>query len=220
MTEENGIVDSYLVGLPDKPRESGVYYTTDISKGCLRQAYYDIVSPRRFDAGTLRIFEVGRMIEDLVVRSIGASGGYSVVGTQVAARWPISGGSIHGRVDVLAEDAMGRVVFEVKSIKNFYYLDAPKPEHVAQLNFYLNVLGLEFGEVFYVSKEALLNGGAGGVVEKRFRVRRDPVAFEVAVRRAELLHAAVSCGVAPDASPCYLCNGYCGHVECENCVKK
>lgn len=219
--EENGIVDSYLAGLPEKKREAGVYYTTDLAKGCLRQAYYDIVSPKRFDASTLRIFEVGRMVEDLVVRALCEGAGYSVVGTQVQARWPIAGGSVHGRVDLLARDSAGReVLFEVKSIKNFYYLNGPKPEHLAQINFYLNVLGLDCGELFYVSKEALLNGGSGGPVEKRFTVIRDPDAFSAVIRRGEALHAAVSGGVVPEPTPCFLCNGYCNHFECEHCVKR
>lgn len=216
-----GIVDKYLVNQPEKKREPGVYYTTDLAKGCLRQAYFDIVSPRRFDAASLRIFEVGRMVEDLVVRAICDGGEYYLIGTQVQARWPIPGASIHGRVDVLAGDSSGRrVVFEVKSIKNFYYLDGPKPEHVAQLNFYLNVLGLDYGELFYVSKEALLNGGSGGPAEKRFPIQRDPVAFADVIRRGEALHLAVSNHALPEPTPCFLCKGYCNHENCEHCIKK
>jgi len=215
------IVDQYLALQPGKKREKGVYYATDLSKSCLRQAFYDIVSPKKFDASTLRVFEVGRMVEDLVVKALGQCGGYSIVGTQVQARWPIPGGSIHGRVDLLASDAAGRqVVFEVKSIKNFYYLDGPKIDHLCQLNFYLNVLGIDQGELFYVSKEALLNGGAGGPVEKRFRVQRDPVAFLELIKRADELHAAVSGGVVPDPTQCFLCRGYCLHPECEFCKSK
>jgi len=215
------IVDQYLNSQPGKLRGKNILYTTDISKPCLRQAYYDIVSPKKFDASTLRVFEVGRMVEDLVVRALCGVGEYSIVGTQVQARWPISGGSIHGRVDLLASDAAGRqVVFEVKSIKNFYYLDGPKIDHRDQLNFYLSVLGIDQGELFYVSKEALLNGGVGGPVEKRFRVQRDPAAFEELIRRGEALHSAVSGGVVPDPTQCFLCRGYCLHFECEFCKSK
>lgn len=215
------MVDRYLSNQPGKKREPGVYYTTDVVKPCLRQAYLDIVSPKRFGASTLRIFEMGRIIEELVVRALSQGGGYSVLGTQVQARWPLSGGSVHGRVDVLAEDRVGaRVVVEIKSIKNFNYLDAAKESHRCQLNFYLCALGIDQGELFYVSKEAMLSGGAGGPVEKRFRVQRDVAAFEALIARGEALHAAVSHGVTPEATPDWSCNGYCPHEDCEYCVKK
>lgn len=214
-------MDSYLASQPGKKREKGVYYVTDCVKSCLRQAYFDIVSPKRFDASSLRIFEVGRMVEDLVVKALSQNAGYCVLGTQVPARWPLSGGSVHGRVDLLASDSAGRrIVFEVKSIKNFYYLDSFKPEHFCQINFYLNVLGVDDGELFYVSKEALLNGGAGEPVEKRFLVKRDVQAFDALIQRGEVLHSAVSTKCIPDAVPGFLCNGYCNHVECEYCKPK
>lgn len=218
---DKNMIDGYLGSQLGKKREPGVYYTTDVVKTCLRQAYLDIVSPKPFDVSTLRVFEVGRMVEDLVVRALSQGGGYSVLGTQVPARWPIPGGSIHGRVDVLAEDRVGaRVVVEIKSIKNFYYLDGPKESHCAQLNFYLNALEIDRGELFYVSKEALLGGGSGGPVEKRFPVRRDVAAFEALIRRGEALHLAVSGGAVPEATPCFLCDGYCPHFECSNCRPK
>ena len=53
------IVDDYLMAQPNKPREKNVYYVTDLTKGCLRQAYLDIVSPGKYDISTLRILRQG-----------------------------------------------------------------------------------------------------------------------------------------------------------------
>ena len=209
------IVDSYLSAQPGKPRLPGVYYVTDLTKGCLRQAYLDIVSPGKYGVETLRIFEAGRLIEDFWVNVLSKSPGYSLLGTQLVARWKASWGCIHGRVDALFQHSEGSiVVHEVKSIKSFAYMNgSAKPEHLQQIQFYLGSLNVEFGSVDYISKENLLQGLE--VVEQCYQVRRDPAVFAFMVKRGEELAGYVGRGEVPAACPGWTC-GYCSHkgVEC------
>jgi CRISPR/Cas system-associated exonuclease Cas4 (RecB family) len=156
------------------------------------------------------------MIEDWVVNILKSSGEYTVIGTQVPARWSTDWGSIHGRVDVLAQRKMGSLVaFEIKSIRNFDYLAKFKPIHGSQANFYVNALNIDFAELFYVSKEALLNGkekSGEGTVEKRFIVPRNVGEFAYMVKRAGEIHEAVSTKTVPKPTPNPMCE-LCPHLE-------
>jgi CRISPR/Cas system-associated exonuclease Cas4 (RecB family) len=204
------IVDQYLVSQPGKSRLPGVYYVTDLTKPCLRQAYLDVVSPGKFDVGTLRIFEAGRLIEGWWVDVLSKSPGFMVLGTQLMARWRGDWGAIHGRVDALVQHDGGALfVHEVKSIKSLAYMNgAAKPEHIQQIQFYLGCLNLEFGSVDYISKENLLQGL--GVVEQCYQLRRDPAAFVYMVKRGEELAGYVDRVEVPEMSKGWQCD-YCLH---------
>ena len=212
---DQSIVDEYLVSRPSKDRANGTIYVTDLVKPCLRQAYLDIKSPKQYDASTLRIFEAGRMIEDWWIALLKNTPGYSVLGQQLATRWPINGGSIHGRVDALCQHGDGAlVVHEVKSAKSLAYMKGEaKPEHVAQLQFYLNVLNVEWGQVDYLDKSVMLQGGGDAArVDQSFRVQRDPAAFAALVSRANLLLVALRADELPMWTQGWQCD-YCLHKE-------
>jgi CRISPR/Cas system-associated exonuclease Cas4 (RecB family) len=212
----DSLIDRHLTQAPSKSRPDNVVYVTDIVKECLRQSVMDVLYPPKHPIETLRIFASGNMIEDWVVNILKSSGEYTVIGTQVPVRWPTSWGSIHGRVDILAQRKMGSLVaFEIKSIKNFDYLAKFKPSHGSQCSFYINVLNLDFGELFYISKEALLNGkekDGSGLVERRFIVPRNVSEFAYMVKRAGEIHSAVSTKTIPDGSPNQMCE-LCPHLS-------
>ena len=146
--------------------------------------------------------------------------GYSLLGTQLTARWKAPWGSIHGRVDAVFQHSEGSIVIhEVKSIKSLMFMNgAAKLEHLNQIQFYLGCLNVEFGSIDYISKENLLHGL--GVVEQCYQVRRDPAAFAYMVKRGEELAGYVTRGELPGALPGWSCNGYCLHSECEFCKPK
>ena len=209
------IVDEYLGSRPGKDRPNGTIYVTDLVKPCLRQAYLDIVEPKQYDASSLRIFEAGRMIEDWWINVLKGSSTVAVLGQQLAARWPLDGGSVHGRVDALCQHGDGAlVVHEVKSAKSLSYMNgSAKPEHVAQLQFYLNVLNVEWGQVDYLDKSVMLQGGgAEARVDLCFRVQRDPGVFAALVGRANLLLRYIRSGELPEWTQGWQCD-YCLHRE-------
>jgi CRISPR/Cas system-associated exonuclease Cas4 (RecB family) len=210
------LFDDYLLSRPGKLREPGVYYVTDLTKGCLRQAYLDIVEPREQPIETQRIFEAGRALERLWVERV-LPIRFSVLAIQLPARYTCEGFSIHGRVDALCQHSDGSlVVHECKSAKSLFYTNEPKLEHVQQIQFYLNTLNVEFGSIDYLDKGVLLQGSdrnGGGQVDRCFTVQRDPVIFVTIITRCRELSQFVNAGTLPDAAkPDWYCN-YCLHRD-------
>ncbi len=79
---------------------------------------------------------------------------------------------------------------------------------VLQLQFYLGVLGVEWGCLDYVDRGVLV-GGRGGCVDVSFRVRRDRGVFEGLVHRAILLESYLGVGEVPVGERCWLCRILC-----------
>jgi hypothetical protein len=50
------------------------------------------------------------------------------------------------------------VVHEVKSVGSLRYVREPVPGHLGQLQFYLNVLGVENGRLDYAERSILVKG--------------------------------------------------------------
>ena len=158
------LIDEALQRRPSKTRPSGVLYVTDLTKSCQRKAYLDIKDPQKYSVETLRIFEAGNILEDYWIKLLEDTPGITVLNSQLPARYYGSGFSVHGRVDILTQISNGSLlVREVKTIKSFRYLNEPKPEHVEQIQFYMNALGVELGQIDYIDKTALLSGGTSGI---------------------------------------------------------
>jgi len=209
------LFDEYLLTQPDKPREVGIFWVTDLVKTCLRQSYLDIIDPQPKPIETLRIFEAGRAIERLWVDRVLPTH-FRILGTQLPARYHGDGFCIHGRIDALVQHNDGSlVVHEVKSAKSLFYTSEPKTDHVKQLQFYLNVLNVEFGSVDYLDKTVLLQGGNRDrdAVDRCFTVQRDPAIFTATVSRARELVQFIKADTIPDASSRDWYCEYCLHHE-------
>jgi len=208
------LVDDYLESRPSKKRAKNMLYVTDLTKPCLRASMLDILHPKPYPVETLKIFESGNMIEDWWVQKVLKNRiGIEVLGDQVQAYHKVGKWIIHGRVDALClHIGEGIRVHEVKSIKNASYVrnNGAKPEHIKQIQFYLNALGVEFGSVDYLCKHTMLNGGSDPV-DVSFPVTRNPFMFSELLQHAQNLGDAVESGEA-DCTPGWLC-GYCQHAE-------
>jgi len=211
-----GYVDRYLEERPEKTRPKGVLYVTDLTKPCLRNALFSIIDPQPYPVNTLRVFEAGNVLEDWWVRNVlTGSKNVSVLGTQLPCYYSDGVVEIHGRLDALCQHGNGRLVgHEVKSIKSAVYVqrDGPKEEHVRQIQFYINVLGLDEGWVDYLDKNVMLNGQTeDDSVDQCFPVKRDYGVFTDLVSRARGLARYVKAGAAP-AEKGWLCD-YCLYRE-------
>ena len=212
------LIDEYLrlKQSKPKPRLSGVLYVTDLTKPCQLQAYLNIKEAQTFPVETLRIFEAGNMIEDYWDNILVKNSGIWVLGTQVPTYYFGDGWEVHGRLDALCQHDNGCIVaHEVKSIKSTYYLRGPRDEHLEQVQFYMNVLGVDSGQVDYLDKKSFLDGK--GVIDHCFKVKRDSRVFGWMVERAMVLAAAVTgSGDVPVGSPLAwsgkICD-YCGHRD-------
>ena len=84
-----------------------------------------------------------------------------------------------------------------------------------QLQFYLNVLGVEAGCIDYINKLAFLHGR--DVVDRRFRIQRDENVYRMLRGRAHLLFGALMANIPPPKEKCWKCEGYCAYLkECES----
>jgi len=103
-------------------------------------------------AKTARIFDHGGSLEVRMKKY------FERTGLFLAAEQPVklNNPPISGRYDfLLKHEEYGRVLLELKSIndKGFKALiDIPKPEHLVQVQIYLNLAGIENGVVLYENK--------------------------------------------------------------------
>ena len=84
-----------------------------------------------------------------------------------------------------------------------------------QLQFYLNILGVENGSIDYINKLAFLHGR--DVVDRRFQIRRDKGVYEILLERGHKLYGALMANIPPPKEKCWKCQGYCSYdEECES----
>jgi CRISPR/Cas system-associated exonuclease Cas4 (RecB family) len=195
------LVDAYLRSRQQvrKIRPRGTLYVTDLVKPCLLQAYYSITQPREYSVEKLRIFEAGNVLEDFWAQILSDNLGVRVFGTQVPAYFIADDLEIHGRVDVLAQHSNASIVaHEVKSAKSAHWMETPRDGHVEQLQFYLNVLDINQGQVDYLDKESFVLGE--NPIDKSFQIIRDPSIFYLLISRAGTLSQALKTGILPEAN--------------------
>ena len=232
---DRSLVDEYLAEkeVDGKIREKNTLYLTELVSPCMRKSYYGVTIDTSPDKEALRIFMSGNLIEEFWVNEVlHKSKEIKVLGTQLPARYidPIEGFEIHGRIDVLAQHDNRQIyIHEVKSAKTCAWLTAPKPAHEQQLQFYLNILGIDLGVIDMLDKTIMLQGedprspGADRGVDKSFVVTRNPEVLSTLVQRARVLHRALQDKTPPPKSECWLCQGavtYCDYVnECRGQTK-
>ena len=196
------IVDEFLLEKTGnrKERPPNTLYVTDLVKACQRMAYFGITNRRDAPLESLRIFKAGDLIEDFWVDILHKRCDIRVLGTQVRAYYKCDDFEIHGRVDALCQHNNTAIVaHEVKSAKTAHWLREPKDNHVAQLQFYLNSLSIDYGQIDYLDKKALLDGK--NPIDVSFTVERDPQAFTDLINTAKQLHKAWTTETQPPANP-------------------
>jgi len=134
---------------------SDVFYPSMLGNPCDRYlylAYNGKLVDQVIGAKTARIFDHGGSLEVRMKKY------FERTGLFLAAEQPVklNNPPISGRYDfLLKHEEYGRVLLELKSIndKGFKALiDIPKPEHLVQVQIYLNLAGIENGVVLYENK--------------------------------------------------------------------
>lgn len=210
------LVDEFLMRREASPkrRPPNILWVTDLTKPCLRISYYGIVTKKTYDLESLRVFQAGNLLEEYWVRVLREHPDYEVLGTQVPVYYYFDEWEIHGRADILTQYKRGQIlVHEVKSTKSLYFIrkeGRSRPEHLAQVNYYVVMLGLSHGQIDYLDKSALLQGKS--VVDASYLVEADSAGFSIFVERAVELAKALSERSSPPAVSCWLCD-YCLYRE-------
>lgn len=200
-----------------KQKQPHIFWVTEIACPCLRAVYFNRKIGKPYSLDLLRIFNSGRVLESWWIDLLDQRNDVFILGENVPCRHINSFYRIHGRADVLLQREYSMIeVHEIKSIKSFgSWMDEPKLEHVNQLQFYLNVLGVENGSIDYINKLAFLYGK--GIIDRRFYIRRDEGIYRTLLGRAHELFGALMSDITPPKEKCWKCDGYCTyHEECEN----
>jgi len=147
-------IDSHLMNTQPAQR-ANVFYPSLLGNTCDRYlyiAYHGKAHEQDITAQTQRIFDNGNYLENRMEEYFTALDMMIEREKVVTLDTP----PISGRVDFIVKHAeYGEVAVELKSInsRGFGALkQGPKPEHVIQLQIYLNLLPLDIGVILYENK--------------------------------------------------------------------
>ena len=147
-------LDTYLTG-EFSPMEAGKFYPSALGNTCDRYlylAYNGFIKERPLDAKLQRIFDNGSYLEARMEEYFANLDILISRELRVKLDYPV----ISGRVDfILAHDVYTEIALELKSIntRGFNALQkSPKPEHIVQLQIYLNLLPMDHGVILYENK--------------------------------------------------------------------
>jgi len=193
-----------------------ILYVTQLTHPCPQQIWLNIHHDREHPIETLRIFDAGRVLEDHWVNILRKRDDITVLNTQLPAYhyFDIEGEEweIHGRIDILCQhDNESLVLHEVKTAKTTHWMKTPREGHVAQLQFYLNALGIENGQIDYLDKTAWLTGN--NKIDKSFHIKADKNDYYRILQTAGQISTAITKATVPEANPdawnkrvCQYCN--------------
>jgi CRISPR/Cas system-associated exonuclease Cas4 (RecB family) len=185
------MIDRYLFR-EQSPKKQGRYYPSEIGS-CLRKVWYSYRFPRQVQPYLLRIFELGNILHDFVVKVMQSDKNPEIelLQYEIPIKLEIEGFTISGRVDdLLLLKANGQhVLVEVKSCKSISFIREPQPHHVMQLQFYMHATGVHNGILLYVDKSTLES--------KVFTLLYNPVTASEIIIRFKTLHTALSQNILP-----------------------
>ncbi len=218
MTETNIIKESWVDEDIEKKRynykpKNNLLWVTEIASPCLRAAYYKRKHGTQSTVESLRVFNAGRVLESWWIDLLERRKDTTIIAEEIPCKHINSFYRIHGKADVVIQKDQGQLeIHEIKTIKCFgSFLEEPKPEHVNQLQFYLNTLGIEVGYIDYINKQTFINGY--NTVDKKFKIKRDKQTYKSLLTRAHTLFGALMADIPPPKEPCWKCKRYCSHQE-------
>lgn len=212
MIDFNQMVDNFLKR-EYKPKGIGNYYPSEIGM-CLRKIWYSYKYPQEIKPDLLKIFEVGNIIHDFVVKVLKSEKNPDVelLKTEFPFKEEIDDFTISGRVDnlILIKLSGKNVLVEVKSTPDINMVKEASPHNVVQLQLYMYFTGIHDGILLYVDKKNLQS--------KVFKIEyNEPDALKI-IERFRKLHACLKRNIMPDPeareskNTIWMCR-YCEYFE-------
>ena len=137
------------------PKQKGRYYPSQIGS-CMRKAWYSYISPVETDAELVKIFEVGNMMHEFIVRVIESDKNPHIhmLKNEFPFRHEIEDFVISGRIDdlILLKSENKKVLVEVKTTANINFITEPLTSNVMQLQLYLHFFSVDDGLLVYIDK--------------------------------------------------------------------
>jgi CRISPR/Cas system-associated exonuclease Cas4 (RecB family) len=199
-----------------QPKEIGRYYPSEIGR-CLRNLYYSYKYPVEVKPKLLKIFELGNIMHDFIVRVLKSEKipEVELLDYEIPIKLEVDDFVISGRIDdlILLKTDNRKILVEVKSCKDVKAVQKPQNSHLIQLQFYMHVTGIHEGLLLYIDKTTLET--------KTFKVEYDEHWSKLIIERFRMLHKALKNDELPRAEAklipeiSWMCN-FCEYKEkCE-----
>lgn len=191
MIDFNEMVTRYIER-ESRPKSLGRYYPSEIG-GCMRKVWYSYRHPKKLEPELLKIFEMGNMVHDFVVKVLESDKNKDVqlLQSEFPLKIECKDFLISGRVDdlVLVKASGKTFVVEVKSTKSIGYVKEASESHVMQLQLYMHATGIHNGIVLYIDK--------GNLQSKQFHVDYDKEKVDGILDRFSELHQLLQSSLLP-----------------------
>lgn len=177
----------------NRPKEIGRYYPSEIGT-CLRKVWYSYKFPRETDPELMKVFELGNILHDFVVKVLKSDKNPEVelLKTELPFKQEIEDFLVSGRIDniILIRASGKNILVEVKSTGNIDYVEDAAPHNIVQLQLYMHATGIHDGILLYVDKRNLKS--------KVFPILYDEAAAMKIIDRFKALNKFLKAGVPPD----------------------
>ena len=157
MIDFNKMIDNHL-RRENRPKEIGRYYPREIGTR-LRKGWYSYQIPRETDPELVKVFELGNILHDFVVKVLKSEKNPEVelLKTELPFKQEIEDFLVSGRIDnIIMIKANGKnILVEVKSTGNIDFVEDAAPHNIVQLQLYMYATGIHNGILLYVDKRNL-----------------------------------------------------------------
>ncbi len=192
MIDFNSMMDNYL-HRESFPKQIGRYYPSEIGT-CMRKVWYSYKFPSEVEPELLKIFEVGNIMHDLVVKVLSSEKNPDImlVSAELPFKKEVDDFLISGRIDniILVKASGKNVLIEVKSTGAVDFVNEPAPHNAMQLQLYMHVMNIHDGILLYLDKKNLKS--------KVFRVEYSEAEAEKILNRFRALHKLLKMDAMPD----------------------
>ncbi|MEM2932845.1 MAG: Dna2/Cas4 domain-containing protein [Candidatus Pacearchaeota archaeon] len=217
MIDFDKLIDNHLAK-EFRPKIIGRYYPSEIAN-CLRKTWFSYKIPKPLDTKVIKIFQIGNMLHEFVTNVLKNEKNKEIefVKSEIPIEVKIDDFIIAGRVDNLVLVKLNEinqvryVLVEVKSTK--VLPEKHKKEHEAQLQFYMQVLGITKGIILYIQKDNLET--------RAFNIDYNKELAEIILERFRELHRCLLFNKLPraeakqDKEKQWMCSFCAWKEECE-----
>ena len=191
MIDFNKLIDNYFQR-SKREKTIGRYYPSEIG-GCLRKTYFSYKIPKEIDKDTIKIFEAGNNLHELVSNIFKSKKNQDIELLEEEMPFKQDEGEfiISGRIDnlILAKEQNKKILIEVKSTK--FLPSEAKQDHISQLQLYMHNTNIHDGTILYIQKDNLQ--------AKSFDFPYDKNQAEEIIKRFHGLHHCLKQNILPPA---------------------
>lgn len=213
MIDFNKLIDDYVYQ-EHRPKTIGKYYPSEVGT-CVRKLWYSYKFPLQVKPDVMKIFEMGNILHDFVVRVLKSDKNKDVelLKSEMPFKLNMEKFQISGRIDdlLLVKLSGKAVLVEVKSSGMLKAVKSPQKHHIMQLQLYMHSIGVHNGMLLYLEKNTLQ--------AKVFTIGFDGNIVKEAMDRFSELHESLAADKVPRAEAKlnrsdigWMCN-YCEYRE-------